>query len=245
MPIAAFVRRAARGWPVLLVRAAGLALVLQASALAQSDMLRVNALVQEGNLLIEETDTLEPDARSLAIQGAALAAEEKALRAESQVLDAGIKQFNAALQQYNEDAKAHRDTCPAESRDAAFVESCNVRVSDLRARGEKLETERTELIARKDSLNQRVAGFNASSKEYAKRKPEHDSRVSLNERDVREWLERVREFFLSDDFKTLSSVAGKPAACDAAAIGSLPGLPPAQALREAQACLRALQAGAR
>jgi len=245
MPVAASSRCAARQWVVFGLRAAGLALVLQASALAQSDTLRVSALLQEGKLLLEETDTLEPDTRSLAEQGAALAAEEKALRAESQALDAGIKEFNAALQKYNEEAKAHRDACPTESRDAAVVESCNAQVSALRARGEKLEAERTDLIARKDSLNQRVAAFNAGSKEYATRKREHDSRLSLNQRDVQEWLERVRDFFLSDDFKTASSGAGKPGACDDANVGSLSGLPRAQAMHQAQACLQALQAGAR
>ena len=245
MQVAESFHCAARRRVLFGIGAAGLALALQASALAQSDTLRVSALLQEGRLLLEETDTLEPDTHSLAEQGAALAAEEKALRAESQVLDAGIKEFNAALQQYNEDAKAHGDACPTESRDPAVVESCNARVADLRARGEKLETERTDLIARKDSLNRRVAAFNASLKEYATRKQEHDSRVGLNERDVQEWLERVRDFFLSDDFKTASSGAGKPGACDDANVGSLGGQPRAQAMRQAQACLQALQAGAR
>ena len=245
MPVAASSRCAARQWVVFGLRAAGLALVLQASALAQSDTLRVSALLQEGKLLLEETDTLEPDTRSLAEQGAALAAEEKALRAESQALDAGIKEFNAALQKYNEEAKAHRDACPAESRDKELVESCNAQVSVLRIRGEKLETERTQLIARQDSVNRRIAAFNAGYKDYANRKQQHDARATLNERDVREWLERVHDFFLSDDFKTVLASTAKPSVCDDRNIGSLSGLPSAQALRQAQACLQALPAGQR
>lgn len=245
MSVAEFARRATRSPVVSLVRAAGLALVVQTSALAQTETLRVNALVQEGELLLEETNTLEPDTRSLAEQGTALGTEEKALRAEAQAVEFAIKEFNAALERFNEEARTYRSACPSQSQDKDLVESCNAHVADLRAGGQKLETERTELMARQDSVNQRIATFNAGSKEYFKRKQENDSRASLNERDVQEWLARAREFFLSDDFKTVSSNAANPSVCEDANIGSLGGLPSAQALRQAQACLQALQAGAR
>ena len=123
------------------------------------------------------------------------------------------------------------------------VEACNSRVADLRARGQELEVERADLTARQATVNERIAKYNAESKDYFKRKRENDTRSGLNQRDVQEWVARASKFFQSDDFKTASS-AGTPAGCEDASIGSLDSLPAAQALRQAYACFRALQASA-
>ena len=235
--------RPARGrWLALLGLA--LTLLLQGAAQAQTDTLRLNALAQEGDLLLEESSALEPLRQKLLEEGNKLRTEEKSLHAELQAVNDGIKTFNTDMDAFNAEAKALQAACPEQSKDPEQVAACNQRVAELKDRAQKLDAKRAELLSRQEAVNKRVGEFNAASADYNKRKQEGDSRGSLNERDLEDWLARVREFFLSADFTAMAS--DPPiSACDEAYIGSLGTLPLPQALKQASACLRAVQASAR
>jgi septal ring factor EnvC (AmiA/AmiB activator) len=234
--------RPARGrWSALL----GLTftLVLLGAAEAQTDTLRLNALAQEGDLLLEESSALEPVRQKLLEEGNKLRTEERSLRAEVQAVNDGINTFNADMDAFNDEAKALQAACPDQSKDPEQVAACNQRVVELKDRAQKLDAKRAELLGRQEAVNKRVGEFNTASADYNKRKQEGDSRGSLNERDLEDWLMRVREFFLSADFKTMSSGPPPITVCDDAYIGSLGTLSSSQALKQAQACLKAVQTG--
>ncbi|PWT74680.1 MAG: hypothetical protein C5B46_03655 [Proteobacteria bacterium] len=214
-------------------------------AFGQTDTLQLNALTQEGDLLLDERTALEPLQQNLVEQGDKLRAEEKSLRAEVQAVNDGINTFNSTMDAFNDDAKAHKAACTEQTKEANDVAACNERAGELRDRAQKLDAERAQLIARQEDINKRVRGFNATSAEFNKRKQEGDAQTSASDRDVQEWLTRVREFFLSSEFKTMSAGVSPIPACDESSIGSLGTARVAQALKQAQTCLKAMQAALR
>lgn len=240
-----FHQTASGPWLGALLLGAALALLDQGAAQAQTDTLRLNALVQEADLLLEEHKALEPATQKITEDGEKLRAEQQALQTEVQAVNDGIKAFNASMDTFNDDAKTHRSTCSGQSTDVDFIASCNARLIELRERAQKLDTSRTELTARQDAVNKRVVAYNTTSAEYNKRKQDNDARGSVHERDLRDWLSRVREYFLSDDFKAVAGDPPPQPACDETRIGSLGTLPSAQALEQAYACLKAVQPLAR
>lgn len=212
---------------------------------AFADRLRLEALVEEGDLLLEEAATLSPSDAQLSEEGQRLLASEKALREEVRTLNQQITQFNAAMAEQNKAVQAAQAQCPSQTNDQALAESCDKRFAQLHDQGNLLEDERLQLRAHQEQLNARVDQQDAWARDYGKRKGAQDSRDKLNRGDSEEWLTRAKQFLASDDFKELLARAGNPPVCanDAVGQGASPGARPA--LERVQTCLRAVKAGNR
>lgn len=227
-----------------LTKAAVAAVLVHASlALAQSDPLQLNALVQEGDLILEEAASLAPTIEKLEAEGLQIAASDTALRAEARALEESIKRFNASMEELNVGAKQHQAQCPRKIEDPAQLESCNARVAELAELARKLDEQRPALEARRKELNTRVDQHNQSSKDFAKRKQEYDSRDTLNQHDAQDWLGRARSFLASQSFNAFLAKAASPAVCGPGRIAELATLPTRQAVTRAQDCLKAVKAG--
>ncbi len=224
---------------------AGAAALVAHTVLVQADQLRLDALVQEGDLILEEAQALAPATKLLAQEGLEVAASDAALREEVQALNRDITQFNAAMDEHNESAQALRTQCVGQTGDKALLEACNTRLAQLRDQANMLEDERSEVHARQAEISTRVEKHNAWARDYAKRKQEQDAHDRLNQRDGEDWLGRARQFLASKDFAAWLAQAGSPAACGAEQMTELVALPLHPALERAQACLQAVKAGMR
>jgi hypothetical protein len=230
-----------RRWPLV----AACLLLHSVLALAQSDQLELNALVQEGDLILEEAAALAPVSERLAQEGKQMAASDKALRAEAKALDEGIADYNARMTQLNDGVKEMLEQCPQQSEDQALVESCNARGTQLRALQFKLDEDRPAIQARQKTLNERIDKHNADNLAYSKRRQENDQREMVHHHDAEDWLGRARSFLSSEGFATFLNAADPPAACSAqriAEVGTLASLP---AMKRAQECLKAAKAASR
>jgi len=229
---------------LLLVSVAVLPLV--ASPLSGADQLRLDALVQEGDLILEEAKTLTPADEQLAQEEQRLVASESALRDEVQSLNQTIAQFNAAMAQHNRDVQAYQGKCGGKATaDKALEDACDARGLELREQVNLLEEERSQLRARQAELNARVDKQNAWAQDYAKRKGAQTSRDKLNQRDSEDWLGRAKQFFASADFAALLAQTGSPPACSADQITEIATLSARPALEGAQACLKAIKEASR
>ena len=211
--------------------------------LAHADQLRLEALVQEGDLILEEAATLAPSDAQLAEEGQQLVASEKALREEVQALNQNIVQFNAAMAEQNRAVQTFQAQCPGQTSDQARADACDKRIAQLREQANLLEDERLQLRAHQEELNARVDKQNAWGRDYGKRKGVQDSHDRLNQRDSDEWLVRAKQFFASEDFAALLAHAGSPQACSADRMVEAGALSARPALEQVQACLKALKAG--
>lgn len=224
---------------------AGAVVVLVHTALpfALADQLRLEALVQEGDLILEEAATLAPSDAQLAEEGQQLIASEKALREEVQALNQSIAQFNTAMAEQNQAVQKFQTQCPRQTNDQALADACDKRIAQLRDQANLLEDDRLQLRAHQEELSARVDKQNAWGRDYAKRKGVQDSHDSLNQRDSDEWLARAKQFLASSDFAALLAHAGSPQACSADQIAENATLSARPALERIQACLKALKAG--
>ncbi len=224
---------------------ASVAAVLLHTALpfAQADQLRLEALVQEGDLILEEVATLAPSDVQLAEEGQQLVASEKTLREEVQGLNQNITEFNAAMAEQNKAVQTFQTQCPAQTNDQVLADACDKRIAQLREQANLLEDDRLQLRARQEELNARVDRQNAWGREYGKRKGVQDSHDRLNQRDSDEWLARAKQFLASEDFPTLLAHAGSPQACGADQMAEIATLNTRSSLERIQVCLRALKAG--
>ncbi len=220
-------------------------LVHFALPLARADQLRLEALVQEGDLILEEAATLTPSDEQLAQEEQQLVASEKSLREEVQALNQSITQFNTAMAGHNQDMQASQTKCASPAADKALEDACDARTAQLREQANLLEEERAQLRARQEDLNARVDKQNAWARDYAKRKGVQDSHDRLNQRDSEEWLGRAKQFFASKDFAALLAEAGSPSACGADQMNEIATLGARPALERAQACLKAVKEGSR
>jgi hypothetical protein len=218
-------------------------LVHTALAFAQADQLRLEALLQEGDLILEEAATLAPSDAQLAQEGQQLSASEKTLREEVQSLNQNITQFNAATAEQNKAVQTFHAQCPAHIKDQALAEACDKRIAELREQANLLEDDRLQLRARQEELNARVNKQDAWLRDYVKRKGAQDAQGRLNQRDSDEWLGRAKQFLVSEDFAALLAHASSPQACGADQMGELATPGGRVSLERIQVCLKALKAG--
>lgn len=221
------------------------AVVQTALPFAHADQLRLEALVQEGDLILEEAATLAPSDAQLAEEGQQLVASEKTLREEVQALNQNISQFNAAMAEQNKAVQTFQTQCPAHTKDQALSDACDKRIAQLREQANLLEDDRLQLRARQEELNARVDKQNAWGRDYGKRKGVQDSHGRLNQRDSDEWLGRAKQFLASADFAALLAHAGNPPACTADQMAEIATLSTRSSLERIQVCLKALKAGSR
>ena len=218
-------------------------LLLIALPFARADRLRLEALVQEGDLLLEEAATLSPSDEQLAEEGRRLVASEQALREEVQALNQNITQFNEAMAEQNRAVRTVQSQCPRRTDDQALADACDKRIAQLREQANLLEDDRLQLRARQVELNARVDKQNAWARDYGKRKGTQDSHDKLNQRDSDEWLARAKQLLASEEFTVLSAHAGNPEACRADQLDEIATLGARLALERVQACLKAVEAG--
>jgi len=235
-------------WPARLRRrllwaSAAAVFVHIASPPARADQLRLDALVQEGDLILEEAATLAPADEQLAQEEQQLVASEKALRDEAQALNQSITQFNAAMTEYEQEVQTSQKRCASQADDKALEDACDARGVELREQVNLLEEERAQLRARQQDVNARVDKQNAWARDYGKRKGVQNSRDGLNQRDSEEWLGRAKQFLASTDFAALLGQAGSPPACSADQLNEIATLSARPALERAQACLKAVKEG--
>jgi len=221
---------------------ATLLLMHAALPLALGDRLRLEALVQEGDLLLEEAATLSPSDEQLAEEGRRLVASEQALREEVQGLNQTITEFNAAMAEQNKAVQTVHKQCPAHTSDQALADTCDKRIAQLREQANLLEDDRLQLRARQQELNARVDRQNAWGRDYGKRKGAQDAHDRLNQRDSDEWLGRAKQFLASEDFGALLVQAGNPQACSVDQTAENAALGTRVSLERIQLCLKALKA---
>jgi len=204
--------------------------------------LKLDALIQEGDLILEEAVRLDPETDQVLDEGERLDAVEKSLHADSAALDDAIRKHNAAMTTLDQEAKEIRTRCPYESEDVTLVDACNASARTLASSADLRAKEGVDLEEWQQSLNQQITQQNATRSQWVKRKQESDARVALNRGDLKEWLARVNAFFASDAFKGFAKQAKNPKECGAERIGDLATLPPVTALRRAQTCMKAVKA---
>jgi hypothetical protein len=204
--------------------------------------LRLDALIQEGDLILEEAVRLDPETDQVLDEGERLDAVEKSLRTDSAALDDAIKKHNAAMTALDQEAKEIRTRCPYESEDVTLVDACNTSARSLALAAELQAKEGDRLEEWQQSLNQQITRQNAARTQWTTRKQESDARVALNRGDLKEWLTRVDAFVASDAFKGFAKQAKNPTECGTERISDLTTLPPVTALRRAQTCLKTLKA---
>jgi DNA repair exonuclease SbcCD ATPase subunit len=210
---------------------------------ALGDQLRLEALLQEGDLLLEEAATLSPSDEQLAEEGRRLVASEQTLREEVQALNQNITEFNAAMAEQNKAVQTFQTRCPAHTSDHALADACDKRIAQLRDQANLLEDDRLQLHARQEELSARVDKQNAWGRDYGKRKGAQDAHDRLNQRDSEEWLGRAKQFLASEDFAPLLAHAGNPPACSADQMAEITALGTRSSLERIQVCLKALKAG--
>lgn len=229
----------------LLLASAAAFLVHFALPLARADQLKLEALVQEGDLILDEAATLAPSDEQLAQEEQQLVASEKSLRDEVQALNQSITQFNAAMAEHNRGVQALQTRCASPAANKVLEDACGAGAAQLREQENLLEDERAELRMRQEELTARVGKQDAWGRDYGKRKGVQDSHDRLNQRDSEEWLGRAKQFLASKDFEALLAQAGSPAPCSADQVSEIATLSTRPALERAQACLKAVKAGSR
>jgi chromosome segregation ATPase len=225
-----------------LLSAAGLLYCAAGSAQDEAARLHLAALSQEGDLLLEEAVTLEPGTRQLEQQGDQLAAEEKRLAAEVGALERSLREYNAEVRALAARSGAQREQCTAGGLTAQQVRDCNDEAANIGAEVVGLEQRRPELDRRQQQLNQRIDRHNTRRLDWEKARREQEGRRAVNESDVRQWLQRARAFWGSDEFDALSRAARTPAACSSARLSVSGAAHPVDALKHMQACFKAVGA---
>jgi hypothetical protein len=211
---------------------------------AEPGRLKLNALIQEGDLLLEEVARLEPASQRFAVEGKIFEQTERELREASPALDADIRKYNAALAALEKGAAERQARCPKESADNALVEWCNAQAAQLNAESQRLAGERDGLNARRSELNGRIERFNQERKEWTARRQAHEKELGPNKTDVEYWVPRAAEFIASPDFKSLYVLSSaEPGVCAPATLGDLKTLHYWEALKRAQQCLRGVHSG--
>ena len=226
----------------LLLSTAGLMSGAPGWAQEEAARLRLSALTQEGDLLLEEALALEPGTRQLEQLGGELAAQGKQLEVEVAGLERLLREYNAEVGTLVARSAAQREQCTAADLPTAQIRDCNDEAVNIAAAGMGLEQRRPELEQRQQQLNQRIDRHNTRRLEWDKARREQDGRTAVNESDAREWLQRARAFWATDEFAALSRAAGTPAACSPARLTVSSTAYPVEGLKRMQACLKAVGA---
>jgi hypothetical protein len=219
-------------------------LCLPAALAAGADRLKLDALVQEGDLLLEEVAKLEPVSEQLASEGKALDQTEAELRAASAALDGDIRKYNADLAALEKAAAQRQARCPKESTDAALVESCNAQAAELNAESQRLASVREQLHALRGELNQGIESFNRQRQDWGKRRQAQDRQLGPNKSDVDDWVKRAADYLASPEFRSLYVASNTdPGTCGAEKLGDVKAVHHWEALRRLQGCFRAVRGG--
>jgi chromosome segregation ATPase len=226
----------------VLLSVAGLVFGAPGRAQEEAARLRLSALIQEGDLLLQEALALEPGTRRLEQLGGGLAAQGKQLEAEVAALERLLREYNAEVSALVARSAAQREQCTAAGLAAQQVRDCNDEAANIAAAGMGLEQRRPELERRQQELNRRIDRHNTRRLEWDKARREQDGRRAVNEGDVREWLQRARAFWGTDEFAAFSRAAGTPAACSPARLTVSSTAYPVEGLKRMQACLKAASA---
>jgi hypothetical protein len=224
--------------------AAGMALYIGMAGPGRADeeeeRLRIQALLQEGDLILDEAHALQPVSDRLEHEGKELDAAEQKLRADSADLNQAIVLFNARRQELDRASEELRAQCPRQSEDKALVDRCNATAAQLQASGAELEQRRAALQAQQQDLNRRLEQHNAARRDLAARKRAHEPKMQANRADGDQWLAEARRFFLTPSFKAWSRKAGGPAACNAATPEALAAGTGTASVERAHACIKAI-----
>jgi chromosome segregation ATPase len=204
------------------------------------DRLRLAAMTGHGDLLLQEAAALQPRTRELERRGAELAAEGKRLEADVAELEGAVREYNAEVGAAASAADAQRERCIGASLDAQRVAACNEEGVALSAQGAALEQRRAPLAERQEALNQNIDRHNARRAEWDQARRRHDQRRIANESEVRQWLERARDFSATEGFAALARAAGAPAACSSSRLPGSDVAHPVEALKRMQSCLKAV-----
>jgi chromosome segregation ATPase len=238
--------KSARGFGLaiaILLSAAGLLLGARGWAQEEAARLRLSALTQEGDLLLEEALALEPATRQLEQLGGELAAQGKQLEPEVAALERLLREYNAEVVALATRSAAQREQCTAAGLAAQQIRDCNDEAANIAAAALGLEQRRPDLDRGQQELNQRIDRHNTRRLEWDKARREQDGRRAVNESDIREWLQRARAFWSTDEFAALSRAASTPAACSPARLSGVSGTAyPVEGLKRMQACLKAVSA---
>ena len=82
--------------------------------------------------------------------------------------------------------------------------------------------------------------YNARNAEWDRARRDHGQRRVAHESEVRQWLQRARDFAATEGFAALSSAAGTPAACSSTRLSGSDAAHPVEALKRLQSCFKAL-----
>jgi chromosome segregation ATPase len=207
--------------------------------------LRLDALIQEGELLLTEARSLEPAAKQIRQQGQQLSATEAALTAEWNQIEQDIAQYNAELNTLVQDAGRHRELCPGSNTDDKLLEECNGNAIALTERSRALERRRDELQERRAALNQHVERHQAALAQWKALRREHAPRTEANAADTRRWLGSTRSFVVTEEFAAFAKQAGTQAPCTDVPVPEGDFNTVVSGLKQVQTCLKSVRTAIR
>jgi hypothetical protein len=207
------------------------------------ERLKIQALLQEGELILDEAHVLQPVSDALEREGSELDAAEQKLHTESATLNEAISAFNARRQELDRAAREQGAECPRQSEDRALVERCNARAMALQASARESEERRIALQAQQRELNGRVEQHNAARRDLAARRRAHEPKAQANRADGEQWLDQARRFFATPAFRAWNRKAGEPPACSATAPEELASGSGTASVERAQRCIKAIAGG--
>ena len=204
--------------------------------------LRIQALIEEGDLLLEEASGLDPTTQDIEQQGPRLSQAEKELTEGWADIEQEVARYNAAVKELTKAVRQHRESCPRELDQDSAIETCNGNAAGLTKRSAALDRKRLELQRQQQELTKGVDDYAAKRKQWMEHRREHAPKAELNARDGRNWLDSARSFLATDEFGALSRRAGEPGACRSATGSS--GTTPSAVVSDVKrvyACLKAVR----
>ncbi len=199
--------------------------------------LRVDALLEEARLLIQEFESLDPVTRAVREEDERLRNEERELARESGAMNRAIEQHNHAANALSQQLREHKERCPRSMSDDAALDACNARGAELVARGRELDASRARIAQRQQEMNRRITLFTTSQQAWVKVRREHLPKLSVNEADANQWVDRALAFSQTGDFAALVAAAGTPEPCTALRGWVPPAKPGIPGLKKLYACL--------
>ncbi len=199
---------------------------------------RLLATIEEGERVVEESRALEPVRQRNRAEADRLAQAEKALQTEAASIDAEIKAYNASQKQIAEAVRQHKQRCPATLRDDKAIDACNQAGAALTERGNALETTRSEIAARREALNARIARQNAERQAFLATRREDDPKLAASAAAVQRWVSATRAFMQGPEFTALVQQAAAPGACTSLRLADSAAHFGVQGIEQLEDCLR-------
>jgi hypothetical protein len=207
--------------------------------------LRLDALIQEGDLLLTEAQSLEPATTQIRQQGEQLSAAEAALTAEWNQIERDIARYNADHAALVQDASRHRERCSGPSTDDKLIDECNSNAIALTERSRALELRRDEVQKRRAALNQRVERHQAALAQWKALRREHAPRTEANAADTRRWLGSTRSFVVTEEFASFARQAGTQTPCTDIPVPQGDFDTVISGLKQVQTCLKSVRTAIR